>query len=100
MEVESSKIKEDEVEETITKWNKTIEAELSKADDEIKRLEEWQDSCKQEKKRNAFEEQMNYEVKLHKFKMKLKMEQQVQLKVETPSVEAKANKWKQNSLSR
>ena len=46
MEVESSKIKENEVEETITEWNKTVKAELSKADDEIKRLEEWQDSCK------------------------------------------------------
>ena len=40
MEVESSKMKKNEVEETITKWNKTIEAELSKADDKIKRLEE------------------------------------------------------------
>ena len=37
MEVEASKIKENEVEETITEWNKNIEAELSKADDEIKR---------------------------------------------------------------
>ena len=89
MEVESPKIKENEVEETITEWNKTIEAELSKADDEIKRLEEWQDSCKQENERNAFEEQMKYEVKLHEVKMKLEMERQAQLKVETPSAEAK-----------
>ena len=41
MEFESSKIKENEVEETFTEWNKTIEMELSKANDQTKRLEEW-----------------------------------------------------------
>ena len=80
MEVESLKIRENEVEETITEWNKTIEEDLSKADDEIKRIEEWQESCQQEKERNAFEEQMKYEVKLHEVKMKLELERQAQLK--------------------
>ena len=88
MEVESLKIRENEVEETITEWNKTIEENLSKADDEIKRMEEWQESCQQEKKRNAFEEQMKYEVKLHEVKMKLELDRQAQLKAETSSSEA------------
>ena len=88
MEVESLKIRENVVEETITEWNKTIEEDLSKADDEIKRMEEWQESCQQEKERNAFEEQMKYEVKLHEVKMKLELERQAQLKAETSSSEA------------
>ena len=45
MKVESLKIKENEVEETITEWNRTIEE-----DDEIQRMEEWRESCQQEMK--------------------------------------------------
>ena len=89
IEVESSKIKESETEENITDWNNDIERELSKADEEIKRLEEWQDQCRQEKERNAFEEQMKYEVKLHEAKIKLEKELHEKFKVETVSSEAK-----------
>ena len=49
--VEAQKIADDEEEIEIGNWNTQIEAKLAKADNEVKRLQKWQDDCKQEKER-------------------------------------------------
>ncbi|CAB4010055.1 Hypothetical predicted protein, partial [Paramuricea clavata] len=50
-EVELPKITNDEPEDEITTWNAEVEEKLSKADEDIKRLEKWQDEYKQKKER-------------------------------------------------
>ena len=68
--VEASKIAKDEEEDEIANWNAQIESELAKADDELKRLERWQDDCKQEKERLGREQKMEFELELHETKLK------------------------------
>ncbi|CAB4007192.1 Hypothetical predicted protein [Paramuricea clavata] len=65
----------------------TNETELEKADDDVKRLEKWQDDCKLEKERNAFEEKLKYEVKLHETTLKLESEHQAKLESGSSSKE-------------
>ncbi|CAB3994102.1 Hypothetical predicted protein [Paramuricea clavata] len=74
-EVELLKITNDEPEDEITTWNAEVEEKLSKADEDIKRLEKWQDEYKQEKESIAREEQFKFEMKLHETKLQLQSEQ-------------------------
>ncbi|CAB4025074.1 Hypothetical predicted protein, partial [Paramuricea clavata] len=54
--VEQSR-REVEPEDEITTWNAEVEEKLSMADEDIKRLEKWQDEYKQKKESIAREEQ-------------------------------------------
>ena len=62
--VEALKIEQKVNEDEVATWNSQVETELEKADDDVKRLEKWQDDCKLEKERNAFEEKLKYENEL------------------------------------
>jgi hypothetical protein len=77
--VESLKIEQKVNEDEVATWNSQVETELEKADDDVKRLEKWQDDCKLEKERNAFEEKLKYEIILHETKLKLESEHQAKL---------------------
>ena len=59
-------------EDEVATWNSQVETELEKADDDVKK--KWQNDCKLEKERNAFEEKLKYEIKLHETKLKLESE--------------------------
>ncbi|CAB3982783.1 Hypothetical predicted protein [Paramuricea clavata] len=59
--VEALKIEQKVNEDEVATWNSQVETELEKADDDVKHLEKWQDDCKLEKERNAFEEKLKYE---------------------------------------
>ncbi|CAB3997491.1 Hypothetical predicted protein, partial [Paramuricea clavata] len=74
--VEALKIEQKVNEDEVATRNSQVETELEKADDDVKRLEKWQDDCKLEKERNAFEEKLKYELKLHETKLKLESEHQ------------------------
>ena len=69
------KITNDEPEAEITTWNAEVEEKLSMADNDIKRLEKWQDEYKQKKESIAREEQFKFEIKLHETKLQLQSEQ-------------------------
>jgi hypothetical protein len=51
--VEALKIEQKVNEGEVATWNSEVETELEKADDDVKRLEKWQDDCKLEKERNT-----------------------------------------------
>jgi hypothetical protein len=55
----------------------------------VKRLEKWQDDCKLEKERNAFEEKLKYEIKLHETKLKLESEHQAENGSSSKEIHAK-----------
>ena len=54
-----------------TARNTGVEDEIKKADNDVKRLEEWRDNSESEKEGNAREEQLRYELQLHEAKLKL-----------------------------
>ena len=88
--VESLKIEQKVNEDEVATWNSQVETELEKADDDVKRLEKWQDDCKLEKERNAFEEKLKYEIILHETKLKLESEHQAKLESGSSSKEIHA----------
>ena len=57
-EVEAIKIEQSKDDEEVLQWNTEIEGEIEKADDDIKRLEKWQDEYKRGKEHTAREEQL------------------------------------------
>ena len=81
--VEALKIEQEVNEEEVAEWNSEVETEIEKADDDVKRLGNWLDDCKLEKERNAFEEKLKYEIKLHETKLKLDSEHQVKLEAKS-----------------
>ena len=87
--VEASKIAKDEEEDEIANWNAQIESELAKADDELKRLERWQDDCKQEKERLGREQKMKIELELHETKLKFDTDYQTKLTAKQPAESGK-----------
>jgi hypothetical protein len=87
-EVELGKITKSEEETEIAEWNVGIEGKLTEADENIKRLENWQNDCKIEKEQHAFEEKMKYEIKLHETKLKLESEHKAKMAEEKISKEA------------
>ena len=62
-----------------------IEVQLAKADDEVKRLQQWQDQITREGKQREREEQLHHERELYEAKIKLKSE----LKLSSENVGAK-----------
>ena len=84
--VEAQKIADDEEEIEIGNWNTQIEAKLAKADNEVKRLQKWQDDCKQEKERITREEQIKFELKLHETKLNLQSQLQTTTAENQPAV--------------
>ena len=87
--VEASKIAKDQEEDEIANWNAQIESELVKADDELKRLERWQDDCKQEKERLGREQKMKIELELHETKLKFDTDYQTKLTAKQPAESGK-----------
>ena len=73
-EVEAKKITEKESHEEIEKWVSEIDEELSKADIELKRLQEWQEAVSRDEKQRQREEQLEHERKLYEAKIKMKSE--------------------------
>ena len=73
-EVEARKITEEESHEEIEKWVSAIDEELSKADIELKRLQEWQEAVSRDKNQRQREEQLEHERKLYEAKIKMKSE--------------------------
>ena len=55
----------------ISNWNANVEEKLSRADGDIKRLENWQDEYKQNKESIARKKQLKFEIKLHQTKLQL-----------------------------
>ena len=55
----------------INKWNDVITAKIEQADTHIENLEEWLESQKIEAEKKEWEEKMQFEIKLHKAKLKL-----------------------------
>ena len=62
-----------------------IEVQLAKADEEVKRLQQWQDQITREGKQREREEQLHHERELYEAKIKLKSE----LKLSSENVGAK-----------
>ena len=73
-EVEAIKIEKSEDDDEVTQWNNQIEDEILIADEDIKRLEQWQDDSKQGKESIAREEQLKFEIKLQETKLQLQSE--------------------------
>ena len=71
-EVEAIKIEKSEDDDEVAQWNNQIEDEI--ADEDIKRLEQWQDDYKQGKESIAREEQLKFEIKLQETKLQLQSE--------------------------
>ena len=63
--VEAIKIEKSEDDDEVAQWNNQIVDEILIADEDIKRLEQWQDDYKQGKESIAREEQLKFEIKLH-----------------------------------
>jgi hypothetical protein len=84
-EVELLKITKGEEEAEISSWNAEVEEKLSRADEDIKRLENWQDEYKQNKESIAREEQLKFEIKLHETKLQLQSEQSTKMSVKQPT---------------
>ena len=73
-EVEAIKNEKSEDDDEVAQWNNQIEDEILIADEDIKRLEQWQDDYKQGKKSIAREEQLKFEIKLQETKLQLQSE--------------------------
>ena len=73
-EVEAIKIEKSEDEDEVAQWNNQIEDKILIADEDIKRLEQWQDDYKQGKESIAREEQLKFEIKLQETKLQLQSE--------------------------
>ena len=73
-EVEAKKITDKEDPDEIEKWIGEIEVQLAKADEEVKRLQQWQDQITREGKQREREEQLHHEHELYEAKIKLKSE--------------------------
>ncbi len=84
-EVDLLKITKGEEEAEISSWNAEVEEKLSRADEDIKRLENWQDEYKQNKESIAREEQLKFEIKLHETKLQLQSEQSTKMSVKQPT---------------
>ena len=84
-EVEAKKITDKEDPDEIEKWIGEIEVQLAKADEEVKRLQQWQDQITREGKQREREEQLHHERELYEAKIKLKSE----LKLSSENVGAK-----------
>ena len=64
-EVEAKKITDEESSEEIEKWVSGIDEELSKADIEVKQLQEWQNAVSRVDKQRQREEQLQLERELY-----------------------------------
>ena len=84
-EVEAKNITDKEDPDEIEKWIGEIEIQLEKADDEVKRLQQWQDQITREGKQREREEQLHHQRELYEAKIKLKSE----LKLSSENVGAK-----------
>ena len=73
-EVEAKKITDQESSEEIEKWVSGIDEELSKADIEVKRLQEWQNAVSRDDKQRQREEQLQLERELYEAKLRMKSE--------------------------
>ena len=74
--VEAKKIEANEQMEKIQTWNADIDAKLEGADLEVGEVHQWLDDRKKESKMTTQEEQLKYEEKLQRVKLKLKTELQ------------------------
>ncbi len=83
--VELLKITKSEKEAEILSWNAKVEEKLSRADEDIKRLENWQDEYKQNKESIAREEQLKFEIKLHGTKLQFQSDQSTKMSVKQPT---------------
>ena len=74
-EVQAIKIEKSEDDDEVAQWNNNqIEDKILIADEDIKRLEQWQDDYKQGKESIAREEQLKFEIKLQETKLQLQSE--------------------------
>ena len=73
-EVEAIKIEKSEDDDEVAQWNNQIEDKILIADEDIKRLEQWQDDYKQGKESIARGEQLKFKIKLQETKLQLQSE--------------------------
>ncbi len=71
-EVEAKKITDEENPDEIETWIGEIDKELSKADVEVQRLQQWQDTVLRDEKQRQREEQLQHERELYETKIKMK----------------------------
>ena len=71
-EVEAKKITDEENPDEIETWIGKIDKELSKADVEVQRLQQWQDTVLRDEKQRQREEQLQHERELYETKIKMK----------------------------
>ena len=71
-EVKAKKITDEENPDEIETWIGEIDKELSKADVEVQRLQQWQDTVLRDEKQRQREEQLQRERELYETKIKMK----------------------------
>ena len=72
--LEALKIEAEEDLGDIGTWNTTIDLQLMKADEEVGKLCKWLENRRRQEETAAREDQLTFEMKLHKQKMKLQTE--------------------------
>ena len=90
--VEALKIEAKVSDGEVSEWNDAIRAKIEEADSHIETLEEWLAKRKMEAENQEREEKMQFEIKLHKMKLKLQEDLQAKAGNQTSVGEAKLPK--------